>query len=443
MRGNVMRALPIGALILAGCGGADAFVETDAPAKAANRYEVWVLDQSNSFSTFGGRLYVYDGNAMAEKINVPPIAVVDLAGDTASLCMTETGANPVRPHMIFFNATRSHAIVSFVASGHVVIFNANTRAPVKCIRTSPGAGGARQAHAALPSPDDRYLLVANQNGKLLERIDTDYATNTFTLNAAATINLATCTTPSGALCQDAVLRPDNAPICGIFDNGGSGNAWVTLRGGGLFVVNAAATPMQIVGEYDRATVLGNGCGGIQEFGSIYINSGGGTASNLYQFDLYRFPSSGYSASNPPNTPAPVHVFHDDTAGRDSHGMVLTEEFKKLWAFDRGTNVIEVFDAASNAHEASVSLATAAFPDPTPDIADINHDGDRVFAAMRGPVPLSGDPHVSTGSTPGVMVIQVPKTAGGVPTVLGGVRISNVDATGVERADPHGLRIRRL
>ena len=33
-----------------------------APAVAQNAYEVWAIDQSNSFGkTFGGTLYVYDG----------------------------------------------------------------------------------------------------------------------------------------------------------------------------------------------------------------------------------------------------------------------------------------------------------------------------------------------------------------------------------------------
>ena len=69
--------------------------------------------------------------------------------------------------------------------------------PIACIDVG------EQAHAAVPSPDDRYLIVANQNGKLLQRIRTDYETNTFTLESAATLNLATCTTPNGFACQDA------------------------------------------------------------------------------------------------------------------------------------------------------------------------------------------------------------------------------------------------
>jgi hypothetical protein len=262
--------------------------------------------------------------------------------------------------------------------------------------------------------------------------------NMFTLDAAAMINLATCTTPNGALCQDATLRPDNAPICGIFHNA-SNTAWVTLRGGGLFVVDAGATPMQIVGEYDRANIAGNGCGGLQTNGTIYINSGGATASNLYQFDLYSLPTSGYSASNPPNTPARTHVFNDDSDGRDSHGM--TRMGSQLWAFDRGTNVVERFDAASGTHLGTTSIAGfPGTPDPTPDIADNDPDGRFTYVAMRGPNPLSGDPHVSTGSTPGLMVL---KDKDGQPKPIATVRITNVEAGGVERADGHGLRVRRL
>jgi len=82
------------------------------------------------------------------------------------------------------------------------------------------------------------------------RINTDYATNTFTLDNAATLDLATCTTPSGAPCQDPVLRPSNRPICPVIDE--SDNfTFVTLAGGGLFVVNSRNTPMSIIGEYDK------------------------------------------------------------------------------------------------------------------------------------------------------------------------------------------------
>jgi len=414
------------------------------PATAsADDFEVWLVDQSNSNGQmFGGTIYIYDGARLngAAAAATAPTDVIDLGGATAAFCLAGTGANPVRPHMVLFNASHSHAVLSFVASGHVVIFDAATRAPVACLRMSAGAGGARQAHAAFPSADGSYILVANQNGKLLERIDSNYATNTFTLNAGATINLATCTTPNGAACQSAADRPDNAPICPILDST-STLGFVTLRGGGLFVVNPKATPMQIVAEYDKTTIHGNGCGGLQAAGTMFMNSGGGTATNQEEFDVYGFPLTGYSAANLPNTPAPAVLLSNDTGEHDSHGMTVSKHDRYLWVLDRAINVAEIFHAASRTWVGRVDLNTLPIGGLAPDLADISPSGNRIFVSLRGPNPLSGDPHVSTGSLPGLGVIVV--TGSGRTGILKGVvPISNKDVGGIERADPHGIRVRR-
>ena len=267
-------------------------------ASGRDSYEVWAIDQSNSpGTTFGGTLYVWDGHDL-ERSHLAasaPVEKIDLGGATAALCLARTGVNPVRPHMIAMNPGQTHAVISFVATGHVVFMDAATRQPVACIRTTPGAGGVSQAHMSTPSPDGTYVTVANQNGKLFERIRTNYATNTFVHDPAATLNLATCTTPNGLPCEAPVLRPDNAPICPITEST-SRFTFVTLRGGGLFVVDSRATPMQIVGEYDTGTVHGNGCLGAEVRGKMYIDSGGGTAANLHQADLYAFPVDGYSSA---------------------------------------------------------------------------------------------------------------------------------------------------
>lgn len=115
--------------------------------------------------------------------------------------------------MLNFNSTETHAVLAFVASGHVVFFNARNKEPVACSRTETGAGGARQAHAGWITTEDHVVIVANQNGKKLERIRANFATNTFTQEPAATLDLANCTTPNGLPCQDSTLRPDTAPIC--------------------------------------------------------------------------------------------------------------------------------------------------------------------------------------------------------------------------------------
>ena len=419
-----------------------AVVATRAPAAGNAAYEVWAIDQSNSAGlTYGGTLHVWDGREL-ERGRQGSAAVperIDLSGAVAAMCLAETGANPVRPHMLAINASQTHAIISFVASGHVVFLDAESRTPVDCIRTSVGAGGARQVHFAIPSPDETYVSVANQNGKLFERINTDYATDSFVLDIGAGIDLANCTTPNGAPCQDVVLRPDNAPICPVIDST-SRYSFVTLRGGGLFVVDSKATPMQIVAEYDRATVHPNGCLGAEVPGKMYIDSGGGTPTNVFEADLYAFPVSGFSPSNPPNTPAPTVVFSEDVDGADAHGATLTKHGRYLWIADRGRNFHFVVDTATDEVVNRLPLTPGPSSDPTPDLLFTSPNGSHVFMSLRGPNPLTADPHVSTGSTPGVGVIKV--TEGGRSGIFESVApVTNVDG-GVERADVHALAIRQ-
>ncbi len=411
-------------------------------------HEVWIIDQSDSPGRdHGGTLYIFPGDALAghDFSAAMPSEVVDLGDDTSTLCLESTGANPVRPHMVLFNETQSHAMVAFVASGHVAFIDAINRQPVACLRMSKSPTG-QQAHAAFPSPDGSYVIVANQNGKRLERIDTDYAANRFIHNEEATLDLATCETPSGAPCQAEGIRPDNAPICPVIDDSGD-LAFVTLRGGGLLVVNPRTTPMTIVAEYDMDTVVGNGCGGVQVADQMYINSGGRPGHlehlNLYGFEVYRFPLADFAGDAPlaTNTPEPVVIYSAD-GEHDSHGMVATGDDSYVWVMDRHGDVVEVFSVADDSHVTSIQLNGEFSDNAAPDLTDISPDGSRVYVAFRGPTPLSGDPHIATGATPGLGILEV--TDGGANgRVIGLLRLTNVGEDGVERADPHGLRVRRL
>jgi DNA-binding beta-propeller fold protein YncE len=433
------------------------------PASTHNQYEVWAIDQSDSpGKTYGGTLYIWDGQELEKRQGVrkhdedqdgerfdalrwirrAKHERIDLGAEVSALCLSRTGANPVRPHMIAVNPAQTHVIVSFVATGHVLFIEADSREPVECIRTTAGAGGARQAHMSTPSPDGTYVTVANQNGKLFERILTDYDTNSFRLDPAAMIDLANCTTPSGLPCQSAALRPDNAPICPIIDSS-SQFTFVTLRGGGLFVVDSQATPMQIVGEYDQTVVRGNGCLGAESLGKMYIDSGGGTAMNLYQADLYVFPLSGFSTTpNLPNTPAPGVIFNEsDQEHADAHGATLARQDKFLWVADRGRNFLWVVDTRTDQVVNRIQLVNDLSVDPTPDLLSVSPDGSHVFVSLRGPVPLTADPHVSTGSTPGIGVLKV-RQGGRSATFESIARVSNKDAQGLERADVHASTVRR-
>ncbi len=410
-------------------------------------FEVWAVDQSGT----AGTLYVYDGEELNEDASTAVPEVIDLGATVTPLCMTRTGSAPVRGHMMTFSPGHTHAILAYVATGHVVFLDAATRTPVECIDV-----GA-QAHAAFASPDGTYVAVANQNGKLLQRIRTDYATNTFTLEPAATLDLAACVTPSGAPCQHPALRPDNAPICPVIDSS-SRLVFTTLRGGGLFAVDATTSPMSIVAEYDKAAVRANGCGGIEQAGKMYVNAGGGTAGNPTENDLYSFVLSAFptAGSAPPNTPAPRTIYLFDSGAHDGHGALVNHAARGryLWVGDRFSNEIMVVDTRSDSLVSVFSLAGEESPDPAPDLMGRAPGGGHAYVSLRGPCPLTGNAPAfnnAVGATPGVGVIKV-RAAGRRGELVGVAPISSPSApftcttvggtpTLTERADPHALNVR--
>lgn len=415
-------------------------------------YEVWIADQSDTRPGHGGQILIFAGTDLMASYPgaAQPHDRLDLGAETSALCRTATGRNPVRPHMLLFNSTHTHAVLSFVASGHVVVFDTATRTPLACLETTiSGSTKTRQAHAAYPAPDGSYILVANQNGKRLERIDTDFTTNTFVHNAAATLDLATCTTPSGRPCEHPDLRPINWPICPIIDHS-SRYGFVTLRGGGLFVVDTQATPMAIVAEYDKTAVNGNGCGGVQLGDTMFLNSGGSPVNvsstdphhaSLFGFDVYRFPVSGFDPARPPNTPAPRRLF-SKTGAADSHGMAVAGHGRHLWVMDRHGDVAEVLDTRTGRHVRTVPLNGPLTDNAAPDLVDVSPDGELLFVALRGPVPLSGDPHNAVGSTPGLGIIRVARD-GSRGALVAIVPVTNAMQQSGQRPDPHGLRVRLL
>jgi hypothetical protein len=423
-------------------------------------YEVWLVDQEDKFNAGAGTLYVFDGRELARDAARAIPESIDLSGAVRTMCEQKTGSMPGRPHMIVFNGGdedgpggNAYAALTFVGTGHVAILDAQTREPVDCIDIGT------QAHAAWPTPDQRYLIVANQSGKKLQRIRTDYRTETFALEDSATIDLKTCITPSGKWCEDPsprvknapILRPDNAPICPRTTSDGR-FTFVTLRGGGMFVVDHNTTPMRIVAEYDRDNVADNGCGEMEVRDKMYVNSGAGLAvppnpgdppvqgdepygHNVYSFELDEFSRR---PSRYANTPAPTLVYSrdDEKAPVDAHGVAATKQGRYLWWGDRIQNDVVVVDPRRNREINRFELAGDLSDDPAPDLFDLSPRGDYMFASLRGPNPSSG--HEAFGSTPGVGVIDV-RRGGKSGRLVGVARVGNVRGT----PDPHAIRVRTL
>jgi hypothetical protein len=419
----------------------------DSGADSQNRsYEVWLIDQEDRFNAGVGTLHVFDGEELSEDAASAEPKSIDLGLAVAPLCLAETGTVPTRPHMLVFNGGdddgaggNTHAVIAYVGSGHVAFLDAETRKPIDCIDVGV------QAHAAWPTPDQEHLIVANQNGKQLNRIATDYENGVFTLENAATLDLAACTTPSGAPCQDPNLRPDNAPICPRTTSDGR-FTFVTLRGGGMFVVDHNTTPMRIVAEYDRDHVDDNGCGEMEARGKMYVNSGAGltvppvAGDEPYGHDVYAVELDRLSRRprTTPNRPRVEHVYTRDDEGVevDAHAVALTRRGRFLWWGDRSQNDVTVVDARSDRVVNRFGLVNEHSDDPAPDLFDLSPRGDYMFASLRGPNPSSG--HAAFGSTPGVGVIEV-RRRGRSGRLDGVARVGSIRGT----PDPHAIRVRAL
>jgi hypothetical protein len=207
--------------------------------------------------------------------------------------------------------------------------------------------------------------------------------------------------------------------------------------------------MTILAAYDRASVNGSGCGGLQIGREMYVNSGGSPVNvsggdphhpSLYGFDVYRFPLAGYSTGNPPNTPAATHIFSKGGAA-DSHGTAATGRGRYLWVMDRHGDVVEVIEVATARHVNRIDLNGRLTDNAAPDLVDSAPSGNRLFVALRGPVPLSGDPHNAIGSTPGLGIMRV--TRGGRDgSLFAIVPVTNPWQQAGQQPDPHSVRVRR-
>lgn len=374
------------------------------PARTAGQptgYEVWAIDQAD-VGRGGARLYIYDGQRLEAGPTVgqavAPSQVVDL---TAAAAGVGDGIG-IRPHMVAFNSTHTHAIIANVATGHVYVMRAADRRIVASIDVG------EQAHHAEASPDGSVILAANQNGKRLARIRADFAADRFTYNRADDLNLGAMEDPA---------HPDNAPICPLIS---SGKAYVTVRGGGLYIVDYRSTPMRVIKEYGRTAVAPAGCGGVLVAGKVYMNSGTATSSDMYVLD--------------PATDAMLKHIPLSWSGADGHGLVVTGGGRYLWMGNRADHNIIVINTNRDASAGLITGVGAA-----PDIMALSPSGRRVYVALRGPNNLTGGP-TAKGERPGVGIIEVTED-GRTGRRVGFLPIG--DQTPASASDPHVVAVRTV
>jgi WD40 repeat protein len=472
-------------------------------ARTRGAYEVWLSDQANTAGidssattgTHGGKIRIYDAAdlELATPLNNP--FVMDVTADLFPNAFTNTQAHVARIHGILPSPDSRYMALNFVSSGHLGIVDGSTKKSVCLFRTT-GTNTGRQNHMSFWTPNGNHIIVGNQNGKLLERVDvirdSSGAVKEFVFNADATIdfvggagriqaqpiavdmdptNSIGCRTngtvqdnqptktPSDNFKQYA-LRPNNTVICPI-PSSTSKHAFATLGGGGMFVIDVRSTPMAIVSEYDNTTMNAAGCGGIETQGYMHMDTGTSGAGKS-EFSVYRFgvdypDAPGYNSAN---TPQPIAVWQDPDNGktlpgnnRDAHGMVVTGD--ELHVFDRVRNVVEIFPMGApwnvmqpvkqydltQSNQCGTTLGTSVVNDPTPDLGDVSPDGDTIFMALRGPYPLTVA-HAAAGSCPGLGIIRRDPTTQEwvLQHVLPSIVMDYAETRNL--SDPHAVIVRR-
>jgi DNA-binding beta-propeller fold protein YncE len=387
-------ALLVAALVIVGAGVAYVLLGGDVD------HEVWVLDQGTD------RIHVHDADHR-------PIAVIDVS--PAALRRVDPGFDPEAgrtiPHMIDFDSEHRYAFVAATAGGATLVIDAVTREVVAVLRTGPGT------HMAAVTPDDSAVWVAVIGARTLVEIPLDLGADAPTFTIGRTVDVAELLASTG------LDFPSASPVCHLYDR--DGRAWVTLgpgmEQGGLFVFDTVTA--SVVHAYDPTVVRAN-CGvgftadgrrAIANWSGIFgadIEDGEG---EWYVFDTATFALLETRSSE----------------GVDAHGVRLSADGREFWQVNRGTGDGLRIDARTFAVTGRIEVGDA------PDILDVSPDGRFVYVTQRGPNPLSGDPHVSRGDAPGVLVLDA--TSGALVTRIDLPEV--LDAEGRLLNDVHGIGVR--
>lgn len=337
-------------------------------AAQAQAYEVWSLDQGTD------RIHIYaDTHEQIAVIDVSPTA----------LRQVNPNYNPdvVRtvPHMVDFDSAHRYAFIAATAGGATIVIDTATREIVAVLETGPGS------HMAAVTNDDTAVWVAVIGGSALVEIPLDLTQNEPTFAIGRTVDVAALLAPTG------FTYPSFSPVCHDYDR--YGRAWITLgpgmTQGGLIVFDPVDAT--VVHAFDPAVVRAN-CGiGFTDDGDRAIAN----FSGIYGADVVDEHGVWYMF----NVDTFEVLEERDSGGVDAHGVRRTPKGDVFFQLNRGSSNGIVIDAAT------FDVVGEFAAGDTPDILDYSTNGRYAYITQRGPKPLSGDPHVAVGDTPGVLVID--------------------------------------
>ena len=426
MRAQVMTPLAM-LLVAAACGGqAPAAVPAQtatAAATAVAEFELWIPDQAETTPQGGGTLNIYRGSDLAKAGTPVPAYSINLA--EAALGVGDGMGK--HPHNVTFNSTMTHAVISYVGSGHVQVVRASDRKVVASIKMSATAAGNPASHNSAVTPTGDAIVVANQGAKKLQRISADFKNDVYKLDAAADLDLAAL--------EDAAHSGNN-PVMALFTPDGK-YAYVPQRGGGAYLVDYAATPMKTVASLGKSDISAQSCCALAlKDGTIWTTAQGGPTTTTTAFNLLQVSWTSTSLS--------AKKLLARTGNVESHSVLAVGQY--VWVADRFANTIDIFDTRATGEPiATINLASGplAGRDPAPDIMDLSPDGTSVFVALRGKAPVTSnikDLSNAVGDVGGFAVLAV--RDGGRSAEVRSV-VSLGQGAGASTVDPHGLRVRTL
>ncbi len=366
-------------------------------------YEVWGADQSNSVAGADARgvdgsfMWVWNSEDISRQIsrgtlaqslgcdgnNVPGEGPCDIKDvfPGALVEYDENGATDTvlsdylygRLHGMVPDPQNRYMNVNLFGPGNgfVGIVDGETKEAVALFRVTGTTAGQR-VHMSDWNSDGSAILIANLNGKVLERLDItrdqDGTITGVAFNQAAGLGVgkdlditAKAKVYLGSNGQDNAMlgaivgnyadadlgnltpagkcrengcdngpdgssggRVNNVIICPIVSK--HNNAYITFGGGGLLIADTSTTPMAIVGEYGQEVVNGAGCGGVQVGHRMWLNAGisaSGTGAEQSTFTIYTIDDQAFGTVQPENTPAPAVIYKDSDARDDNAANTAT------------------------------------------------------------------------------------------------------------------------
>ncbi len=348
-------------------------------------YEIWALDQGTD------NIYVYSPSDHAEA-EYDLIEEVDLH-EYDDVEPNEDGN--VTPHMIAYSSDYAYAAVACTNGAQTLIFRTEDYELVAALNTGPGS------HFAGFTPDDDAIIVDVIGDSTILRVEADLDDESFDIDDEIVVNEDI----------EGLTDQEGAPICHSYDH--DGRSYHTLGPGypnaGLVVVDHDDFSVERAYPGEK---LSTNCGTVPHptDDKFYLTAGMPTPTDDDGEPIED--EEGVGAYYVLDT-AEDEILVDgvDTGGIDAHGFWFTPDGEELWVLNRETNDGVIVDPET---DDVIEEIDAYGPDDgdepgerdAPDIMWAEPNGEFLFVTLRGPNPLSGDPHAATGVTPGFSIIDI-------------------------------------